>query len=378
MISEDFTIDSEKLECVRLYKYLGIIISACGKFGEARKSLYNKALKAAFKLYKNVKCANPPITTLLHLFDHTIKPILLYGSENWGSLTLSAKQSRSDLFEIFKDWEMEKLNIKFCKYILGVNKRSTNIAILSELGRYPMYFSVIINSFLYWHRLQSQPSDLLKCAYQEYTDLHENKNIKTWYSTIIMISKKLNIDLNKYKNVSAYMFKKQLKNNLKQEFLSFWQKQKELGRHTGKLTTYFKIKEHFGLESYLKTKNFSYRQILTKFRISAHPLRIESGRYERKKNNSGKLILLDREERVCQYCTKNVIEDEFHFLMECPLYIANREHFMTEIEKSNKNFKFLSKENKFSWLLINENEKIITLLSQFLLKCFNIRKEWKP
>jgi hypothetical protein len=29
--------------------------------------------------------------------------------------------------------------VKFCKYLLGVNKRSTNIAVLSELGRMPLY-----------------------------------------------------------------------------------------------------------------------------------------------------------------------------------------------------------------------------------------------
>ena len=37
---------------------------------------------------------------------------------------------------------------------------------------------------------------------------------------------------------------------------------------------------------------------MTKFRISAHSLRIESGRYERKEHKENKLIKIVREERI--------------------------------------------------------------------------------
>ena len=53
---------------------------------------------------------------------------------------------------------------------------------------------------------------------------------------------------------------------------------------------------------------------MTKFRISAHSLRIESGRYERKPNKENKLIKIVREERTCLYCNNNDVEDEKHFL----------------------------------------------------------------
>ena len=78
-------------------------------------------MKASYKLYKEVNSLNPNVNTVLHLFDHTI---LLYGYENWG--TLSAYKiinNNLSLFETFKDWDFEKLNIKFCKYLLGVNKK---------------------------------------------------------------------------------------------------------------------------------------------------------------------------------------------------------------------------------------------------------------
>jgi hypothetical protein len=39
--------------------------------------------------------------------------------------------------------QQEQSHVKILKYILGVNRKTTNIAVMSELGRYPIYFSVI-------------------------------------------------------------------------------------------------------------------------------------------------------------------------------------------------------------------------------------------
>ena len=56
--------------CKNNNKCLGIIISASGKFTEAKTQLHNKALKTTFKLYKDLKTTEPSVSTLLHLFDH--------------------------------------------------------------------------------------------------------------------------------------------------------------------------------------------------------------------------------------------------------------------------------------------------------------------
>jgi hypothetical protein len=46
-------------------------------------------------------------------------------------------------------------------------------------------------------------------------------------------------------------------------------------------------------------------------RISAHNLNIETGRFYN----------LDRHERVCSMCNLNVVEDEYHFILQCEKYI---------------------------------------------------------
>ena len=95
---------------MKQYKYSGIVLSNTGEFTEARKILYEKALKASFKLYKYLKNASPSVKTLFHIFDHTIKPIALYGCENWGILNLTKKRKSLSLYDIFKDWEPETLS----------------------------------------------------------------------------------------------------------------------------------------------------------------------------------------------------------------------------------------------------------------------------
>ena len=57
-----------------------------------------------------------------------------------------------------------------------MNKRTTNLAVLAELGKSPAYISVVCSIFTYWHRVQSNPTNLLMSAYEEYKEL----NKKIW------------------------------------------------------------------------------------------------------------------------------------------------------------------------------------------------------
>ena len=144
-----------------------------------------------------MKSADPSIKTILHIFDHCIKPIILYGCENWGVFNITQKRKTLLLFNTFKEWEMEKLNLKYCKHILGVTKLCTNIAVLSELGRYPLYIDLFMlkQLFMYWYyRLEDSQSDLLSRAYNEYKSSNNQSN-NSWYTNLLFFSEKLNINL---------------------------------------------------------------------------------------------------------------------------------------------------------------------------------------
>jgi hypothetical protein len=57
--------------------------------------LYKKSMKAYFKLQNCLSSTNRSIDTFLHLYDHTIKPILTYGSEIWGMFSVDSKLQRN-------------------------------------------------------------------------------------------------------------------------------------------------------------------------------------------------------------------------------------------------------------------------------------------
>ena len=75
------------------------------------------------------------------------------------------------------------------------------------------------------------------------------------------------------------------------------------------LDMYRMFKTTFEYEHYLDLLPKSLRLYFVKLRASAHPLRIQTGRYTR--NN------IPREERYCLCCNQRDIEDEFYFICVC-------------------------------------------------------------
>ena len=65
----------------------------------------------------------------------------------------------------------------------------------------------------------------------------------------------------------------------------------------------------------------------------------------------------DPNDRVCQMCTLNITEDEFHLVAECPAYKTLRENLELKLFKT-PNVINLDRDNKAIWLLTNEDKNI--------------------
>ena len=96
-------------------------------------------------------------------------------------------------------------------------------------------------------------------------------------------------------------------------------------KNTGgnKLRTYALFKQEWGYERYLDiVQGREKRILLTKFRIGICPLRIETGRYELVDSGYKQVRRhIDAKLRYCLCCNTQRVEDEFHFLMVCPIYV---------------------------------------------------------
>ena len=100
-------------------------------------------------------------------------------------------------------------------------------------------------------------------------------------------------------------------------------------KNSQKLQLYSKIKTSYEPERYLNViKNAKLKQALCKLRVSNHNLMIERGRYHKSK--------LPREQHLCPFCRdigNKQVEEEMHFLCECPAYEIFREQFLQIINK---------------------------------------------
>ena len=95
------------------------------------------------------------------------------------------------------------------------------------------------------------------------------------------------------------------------------------GNGGNKLRTYRLFKKTFQFESYLENINQRcYRVALTRFRVGAHALAVEVGRYH-------KPSPLPLGQRLCVFC--NMVEDELHFLCICHKYNTLRKQLNEDI-----------------------------------------------
>ena len=76
-------------------------------------------------------------------------------------------------------YNIEKLNIHMCKYVLhvGVGKKTSNIATYGELGRYPLYTDTVLAIIKYWLHINKDANTdkLIKYALQDNYVMFQNK-----------------------------------------------------------------------------------------------------------------------------------------------------------------------------------------------------------
>jgi hypothetical protein len=92
-----------------------------------------------------------------------------------------------------QDHKIEKLNLNLCKSILGVGSKASNLTVVGELGRYPLYIDIVISMIKYWIRLHEDKTNcILKAALDVNNKMHNNGQ-HCWVSCIYYILKELDM-----------------------------------------------------------------------------------------------------------------------------------------------------------------------------------------
>ena len=103
-----------------------------------------------------------------------------------------------------------------------------------------------------------------------------------------------------------------------------------------------------------------FRIALSRLRMSSHRLAIESGCWT-------KPTRTPLEERLCYLC--NTLEDECHFVLECPAYNEFRCKYIHKYYWKRPSM------SKFTELMTTDNKPILQKLACFVQKSFALRNE---
>ena len=280
---------------------------------------------------------NQNLQTSLSLIDSLIKPILLYASELWGCMQLP------------KSNPIENLYIMMCKQLLGVQKQTTNIGVLLELGRVPLYFFAIKAAIKNWERIKKGQANILLMA--SYNDAIMNK--LPWIvgiKSVLENNAMLFFFINEYNANKPFIY-----NKLFQRLCDIFHQNSfaSINNNDSKLRTYSIYKKEIGFEDYLSNiKNKTMRIQMTKFRLSNHRLMIEIGRHKG----------IEKEARFCPFCP-NSIENEVHFLLTCPAYKSQRVKLLLETMNEIPGFIYLSMNSKFKELMVTSNLHVCKYVS---------------
>lgn len=156
---------------------------------------------------------------------------------------------------------------------------------------------------------------------------------------------------------NVHIFLSLLKQRLTDTFIQNWRER----LNTSTRASFYKSFANFQFQSYLDKLNvFRYIQSFSKLRMSSHRLEVEAGRWARPNR-----IPID--ERKCTAC--RVLEDEYHFVIECSRYLELRKKYIAEYYWKRPNM------CKFIELINSTNTKCVRNTSIFIHQAFKCRTE---
>ncbi|MCG8093252.1 MAG: hypothetical protein JAZ17_06420 [Candidatus Thiodiazotropha endolucinida] len=342
-----FFYDGQVLEIVNKFRYLGVTFTIGGSFAETQNTLSGQAQKAIFKMNKYVyKFTFFSPRHKLELFDKLIMPILNYGSEVWGFIQANS---------------IERVHLQFCKRLLGVKKTTQNDFVYGELGRtncISKRFTLIIK---YWFKiLASDSKKYIKLVYNMMLrDMESRPNTVNWASLVRHLLMSVGFyEVWLQQGVGNYTaFISLFKQRITDIFIQNWHARLD----DSSRAIFYKSFATFQFQPYLDKVNvYKYIQAFSRLRMSSHRLEIEAGRWVKPNN-------IPVNERKCVLC--QILEDEYHFVLECPLYVELRQKYISKYYWNRPSMM------KFVDLINTTNQIYIRKLCVFIFQAFKLRTE---
>ena len=230
LIEQNWYINNEEVEKVDSFCYLGVNFNYNGSMQNAMKSLSDQALRAVNSLYSIFYRMEFNVKTKLILFDRMVQPILYYCAE---------------VFGIYNTNILDRIQIKFYKKILGVKPATPNMAVLGELGCYPISIKCKERVLKYWFKLNYNRESLMHNMFSlQYADRYNNR-CTFWAKHVKSLIENLGYGY-MWHNFDTNITLEMLHDRLRCQFLQEWSNSV---RNMSKLDYYIRFKQNFVMKN---------------------------------------------------------------------------------------------------------------------------------
>ena len=329
----DFYLGSELLEKVSEYKYLGVLFDEYLDFEHNASLLADAAGRALGAIRTKLKylkeCGFKSFNTL---FQSGVLSISDYSAGVWGTKKFN---------------KIEQVSYRGARYYLGVHRFASTNALLGDLGWVTARTRHKILILKLWNRLCEMPFNRLTKKVFNWDLLYGSRK-GTWSNTAKHILQEIGCpELFDNTNPCDIGHANTALNIIDE---NDWDTSRY---NSDKLRYYNLYKYSKDTEDYLKYNIKRYhRSLFAQFRCGILPLQIEVGRYRN-------ISLCDR---ICPIC-KCAVEDEIHFLCQCPCYSDVREVLFRKAHREHSEFMNIDVIDQFVFIMSNLQREVIKFLA---------------
>ncbi len=349
---DTFTLNGNTIEIAEKYSYVGNQVTAkSNPFSDIESTIIQKCYRSNYKIREYCeKMGQLPPTLAKHFFETLLLPIIEYGSEIWYNRTASEKLS------VFQR--------NYFRRALHVRDKTPNNGVYGDFGIYPLDIRLKNNVIKFLHHVISLPeTSPVKWVYHELESLCQGQ-FDNWVQKAHGIYYEhpisTNFDINSFASLSEASMKAKIKVLSFDNFEKNWASDINDCDKQPKLRTYKNFKTEFRFEPYLNLYSVSLRTAISRFRLSAHHLAIETGRHTKP--------LTSAEKRFCLVCNNGSVQDEVHHLLICEPLQDLRKPLLESARLCISKFNDLSISAKFVEIMKSANSDLLKHLGTFLIK----------
>ena len=288
---------------------------------------------------KCIKNNNFRYDTYTKLYNSCVVPVMDYSAGVWGYSNYNKPNT---------------VHNRAIRSFLGVHKYTSNIAINGDVGWTPPAVRRKIEMLKLFNRLMHLDKDRLTYRIFKWDWSHKNK---TWGWSIRRILKDANLDIHIDLNMPYDNFDSVIQEVHEQLMLKEVDKWKKDLLSQSKLRFYRTFKTEFETEKYVKScYSKSNRSFIAQIRSGVLPLKVEVGRFTH----------IPAEQRICDIC-KASVEDELHFIFQCPVYENLRTDLFNHVSQL---YDITNMEETEMLRIFMCEDKVVNKFANFIRNCF--------